>query len=140
MTCTYNQLVVSLLHNHKEVIMATKKLICETCGKEYEKDTRMLHKVNRFCSSACYHASQVGAIRLSMRKRHIKICVVCGKEFETGGRAGDRGQTRCSMECQQAGRYRHGARANTITDPATLGYLAGFIDGEGSIFLAGRTI
>jgi hypothetical protein len=41
------------------------------------------------------------------------------------------------MECQQASRYRNGAKCNELSRDDAI-YMAGFIDGEGSIILTGH--
>lgn len=67
-----------------------------------------------------------------------KTCTVCGKPFLCGGRGRPRvTQERCSITCQQTSRFRRGAVAETL-DPSDAAYLAGLIDGEGSIMLTNR--
>lgn len=72
-----------------------------------------------------------------------KNCVVCGREFQVcpPGRSSQyfprNTQRMCSIACQQAGRYRHGRICNQLT-VADAAYVAGFLDGEGSILLYKR--
>lgn len=111
--------------------------ICETCGKEFEVGTWKLKNdrfKGKYCSQACHYAGKTGVPLLKNRRREIYHCAVCGKEFETGGRAGDLSKRFCSTECRLAGRYRKGTEAKklSVTDAA---YIAGFIDGEGSIMV-----
>lgn len=73
----------------------------------------------------------------------MKSCIVCGKEFPVcpPGRSSKylppNSQQMCSNECQQAGRYRRGAPCNPLS-PTDAAYIAGFLDGEGSIILYKR--
>jgi hypothetical protein len=114
-----------------------KTLTCENCGKEFIRDTRNLHKDSKYCSRKCYHAAKIGTTRPDLWKRTEKVCPVCGRTFITGGRAGNVRQVTCSDECQRASRYRHGMRANQLS-PVDAAYIAGFVDGEGSILLTTR--
>lgn len=113
------------------------KRICETCGKEFEVIAWQLNRDNfkgKYCSQVCHYAGKKGVPLLKNRRREIHYCVVCGKEFETGGRAGDLSKLFCSGECRRAGRYRKGTEAKKIS-AIDAAYIAGFIDGEGSIMI-----
>jgi hypothetical protein len=105
--------------------------ICQGCGKAVARGER------RFCSITCYHEHRKGQVR-GYYKGHEpeeKTCVVCGTVFVAGGRGNPpRRQRFCSKECTSAGRYRRGARARVLT-VAEAAYLAGILDGEGSIIL-----
>ena len=114
------------------------QLVCQKCGKEFERDSWNVKRGRtKFCSPDCYYASKIGTTRPDLYKRYTKVCPVCGKDFVVGGRAGRRRQITCSDKCQEQSRYRHGARANEISHDDAL-YMAGFIDGEGSIILTNR--
>lgn len=68
-------------------------------------------------------------------KPEEKICPVCGTVFEVGGRGRPRRDQRfCNQRCNAYARVRqHRVRQMTPTEAA---YLAGLIDGEGSIIAA----
>lgn len=62
----------------------------------------------------------------------IKLCAWCQKEFEVGGRCRPpKRQRYCSRQCLAFGRIKH-ADANELSISAAA-YVAGLIDGEGSI-------
>lgn len=107
--------------------MIIKCVVCEKEFEDYHNPPR------KFCSRECYGWSRLGKSRPQMRKREILNCVICGKQFETGGRAGKR-KLYCSRTCQAIARVRV-AKVNqmSVTDAA---YLAGLIDGEGSVVAA----
>lgn len=73
----------------------------------------------------------------------MKVCTVCGKEFatcppgQTSRYLPPFEQQMCSDTCQRAGRYRRGAACNPLS-PTDAAYIAGFLDGEGSIILYKR--
>lgn len=66
-----------------------------------------------------------------------KVCPVCGKVFEVGGRGRPQKKQRvCSQRCNAYARVRkHHVRQMSMTEAA---YLAGLIDGEGSIIAIKR--
>lgn len=67
-----------------------------------------------------------------------KKCETCGTVFDVGGRGRPmKTQRFCSDPCKLAGRYRRGAVCADLTIEQAA-YLAGFIDGEGSIMLVKR--
>lgn len=78
--------------------------------------------------------AHLGKPKLKSRRRIIKRCPACGKDFETGGRAGDQAQIWCSRACMGTGRFRHGSTPRQMSD-VEAAYLAGVIDGEGTIML-----
>ena len=107
---------------------------CQQCGKIFEISAAdEARGRGKYCGVDCYHASRNGLERINIRKRELRNCVICGIQFETGGRAGKR-MLYCSRTCQAIGRV-YVARVNqmTATDAA---YLAGLLDGEGSIVAA----
>ena len=122
---------------------SSKKFVeqtCAQCGKKFLVKPWELSnpkRIKKFCSRECYFKSKIGTRRDDLRRRVVKNCVVCGKEFETGGRAGNLNRDFCSDECRYKGRYRHGEVSKEL-DLQHASYLAGLVDGEGSIFLYGR--
>ena len=66
-----------------------------------------------------------------------KVCPICGKAFEVGGRGRPRKtQLVCSQKCNAYARVKkHHVRQMSQTEAA---YLAGLIDGEGSIIASKR--
>ncbi len=112
---------------------------CEQCGKGFVGWAGW--KPNRFCSGACYHAWRPGRTRAQLadkRPPEERACLVCGKLFIVGGRGGRARSTKaCSTACAQASRYNHGAVARQMS-VAEAAYVAGIIDGEGSIILQMR--
>lgn len=113
-------------------------LTCPQCGKVYQKKPWEIQAGRgKFCSRACYTAARIGKERPSTWRRYEKVCPVCGKTFTVGGRAGSVNQRVCSDECKRVSRYRHGARSNELL-PTDAAYIAGFLDGEGSVMLTWR--
>lgn len=75
---------------------------------------------------------------MDLRRRFKLLCQACGKEFESGGRTGKDADTKfCSRRCAANARWRTGSLARKLT-PIEAAYLAGIIDGEGSIILYKR--
>jgi len=75
---------------------------------------------------------------LARRRRIALRCECCSAEFEAGGRSGKRREARfCSWQCERKSRFRTGATAKVL-EPVDAAYLAGLIDGEGSIMLTKR--
>ena len=91
----------------------------------------------KFCRREHYFESRKGVPRPEIRRRQTKVCEVCGSEYEVGGRTTHRKPADarfCSRECAQLARWRTGSVANRLS-PTDAAYLAGMVDGEGSIFL-----
>lgn len=108
---------------------------CTQCGKYVDvSDADKKRGRGKFCGHACYHEHRKGLARPHMRKRITKVCVVCHTEFETGGRAGKLDKDYCSWECRYKARYRRSEKALVLSE-AESAYIAGFVDGEGSILL-----
>lgn len=109
---------------------------CEWCSKTFEAWKGW--KANRFCSQACYHAWRPGHSRgelADQRPVEERTCPACARVFLVGGRGNRmRSAQCCSPECASKAKYRHGAIARMLTT-AEAAYLAGLIDGEGSIML-----
>ena len=104
------------------------------CGRIFTRyrSYLTLERRGQFCSRAC---QQTVRAKEAVEER---VCEACGRNFVVGGRGrGLKSQRLCSDECQRLSRYRHGGRAKDLpsTDAA---WLAGFLDGEGSIMLHGR--
>jgi hypothetical protein len=67
-----------------------------------------------------------------------KQCEACGKVFEVGGRGRPmKTQRFCSDPCKLKGRYRRGLVCAALS-PTEAAYIAGLIDGEGSVMLIKR--
>jgi len=115
-----------------------ESLTCEHCGKQFSLPPwEVARGRGKYCGQVCFHAAQEGTVRLSIRKRETRTCVVCGKPFEVGGRAKHRSQETCSAACGNLTRYRRGASALAL-QPTDAAYLAGIIDGEGSIMVLSK--
>ena len=118
--------------------METKK--CAVCGQSFQRGTEAQRRWDnrKFCSNACRLKSRIGIARLDLRRRFIAMCQACGETFEAGGRTGRTTETMfCSRKCAHAARWRSGSKAKSLTTTEAA-YLAGVIDGEGSIFLYKR--
>lgn len=108
---------------------------CEVCGGEIvrlKNEGAARFEDRKFCGRVCWAKSRQGVARPGMRKRSTRPCAACGKDVEIGGRAGQR--EFCSTQCAAAARWRTGSRANQLT-VRQAAYLAGLVDGEGSIIL-----
>ncbi len=108
---------------------------CGFCGHEFPRvpwEARR-HRA-QYCSPACYRRAAVGQPHASKppEERH---CLACGASFLVGGRGRPGKKVKyCSRDCGEAARRRRGAIPKTMTQPHAA-YLAGIIDGEGSIIL-----
>ncbi len=109
--------------------------VCPHCGVRFLAN---VCRPGKFCSRRCYFAARIGQPRGPYVDRETKHCEVCAMEFIVGGFGNPkRSQRYCSDLCQRRSRYRRGRQANAIT-PEQRGYIAGIIDGEGSIILYKR--
>lgn len=108
--------------------------ICPTCLKPVTNpDPR-----KKFCSRPCFYKSRTGVPRMDLRKRVTKECAACGASFESGGRARHRGAVSfCSRRCAANARWRTGSTSNALS-AVDAAYLAGLMDGEGSVMLYRR--
>lgn len=116
---------------------------CRQCNNTFEvTETAIDRGGGKFCCKECYHASREGKERGSYPKcaSEEKICEACLKPFTVGGTGNPpRTQTLCSMDCQRRSRKRKTvSHCNTLT-LEQVSYIAGIVDGEGSIMLTGRS-
>lgn len=104
---------------------------CPQCGGEFKLGGAGRKLDQRFCSMACSHASQ-------KKSPVVKICMRCKMDFEIlrspSSRKKRPGQLFCSDACKFAARYRSG-RVSKKLSTVEAAYLAGIIDGEGTISL-----
>lgn len=110
---------------------------CPNCGRRNDFPAWQIRKGRRFCDPACYRQWSVGQKRGHYKghEPEEKPCIVCGTLFVVGGRGNPPRKTRfCSTTCRDAGRYRRGAKARLMADTEAA-YLAGVLDGEGSVIL-----
>lgn len=114
---------------------------CVVCQKPVEPiGSEGLEKWSKrnYCSQRCYWDSRRGVERPELRRRVQRVCAACGIEYEAGGRSAHRNaSTFCSRLCAANAKWRTGSRAKDLT-VAQAAYLAGIIDGEGSIMLYRR--
>lgn len=106
---------------------------CAACSKELSLPAhRFKHTKLHFCDKGCHDVYQTG------RRSEQKACAGCGSNFIIGGR-GNRARKAvfCSIRCASRARIRTGETANELT-VAQASYIAGLVDGEGSIMLIGR--
>lgn len=99
------------MHEHK----------CPACGKKYK--TRRAHQV--YCSHLCAGRKLI--------VREWRTCPTCQKRFECGSRE-KRWTVYCSRRCSG---LRDSDRCRPLT-AGQAGYLAGLVDGEGSIIALKR--
>lgn len=116
-------------------------LSCAQCGAVFEVERWQAQpgpRQKKFCSVACYRAASVGHPSYHPDPSEERTCVACGATFTVGGRGRPPKRTRfCSIECTNRGRYRNGATARVLVE-VDAAYLAGLIDGEGSIMINPR--
>lgn len=114
---------------------------CGTCQAEMVITPNAASRGHgKYCSMACYNQARTGAPRGPYKSAapEDKTCAACGTTFLVGGRGNPtRRQRFCSNECQRASRYRRGAVAKPL-DSLDAAYLAGIVDGEGTIMLQPR--
>lgn len=109
--------------------------VCQMCGRQYE----VYKSGSKFCGRACSSAAKMVRAQAALRP---KACAACGRTFLVAANRASRHapsptQRFCSMACQALARYRKGSVSRTMT-PTEAAYLAGFIDGEGSVMLYRR--
>src|ERR1035441_7731027 len=111
------------------------KCLIQTC------DNLVKHTRDRYCSRACYYESRTGHPPTNPKRRYMMKCqnIEClnGGEFEAGGRTGkDRDSKFCSVDCME-GMTKYGRKCNLLSD-VDAAYLAGIMDGEGTIMIYKR--
>lgn len=113
------------------------EVLCPHCERTFKVGGRAGKKRGaQFCSDPC----RVGYRRAHPPKpiRQERVCVACGTTFLVGGKSGPKLATRfCSAVCRHRSHYIKGVECRTLTVPEAA-YIAGFWDGEGSIFLIPR--
>lgn len=121
-----------------------KQATCTNCGKVFEGrtsdiDTRLARHSNIFCDHKCSVEYANGRPKPGTRVEPMeRTCPACGTVFLVGGRKNKKLSSQfCSRECALSSRYHHGKQANQLCD-TDAAYLAGFIDGEGTIMLIVR--
>ena len=120
----------------------TVGLVCKQCGREFVRrpwETRHGGHTGEYCGPACMYQARVGVPQPNLRVAPTEyMCPACGKSFLVGGRGRPtKRQVFCSDVCKYHGRYCRGAVANQLS-PTDAAYIAGFVDGEGSIMLLQR--
>lgn len=91
--------------------------VCEACKRKYET----VRPRQRWCSKKC--------LGVHYKKREVRPCPTCGKQVEFGGRNRRLVTIFCSKRC----RALFTTVGCPVLYPAAAGYLAGLLDGEGSI-------
>ena len=67
-----------------------------------------------------------------------RICPVCKGKFLVGGRGRKQYKTiLCSIKCARLARFRRGAKCNALSKEQAA-YIAGFLDGEGTVMIVLR--
>jgi hypothetical protein len=113
--------------------------VCTACGVEFARPSWQATGTNPYCSRACYMAVGHRSPRPSAIKRYLKTCPVCKKQFEAGGQYRKRGLVCCSNSCKMHYREHNGWQECKMISPTDAAYIAGFLDGEGTISLIKRT-
>lgn len=115
---------------------------CRTCSKLVGSD----NPKRNFCSPDCYYryAETLGEDYAARFKITTVVCPVCQTVVKIGGGKGGRKKstTFCSLACKRAG---HQSKSKECLEmsPTQRAYLAGIIDGEGSLVFSmknGRSI
>ena len=105
---------------------------CEVCNTEFEVASWSKNS-GKFCSSACWHTAKRGRPIEKLRKSPLeKKCPICGILFLAGGwHNAKRTVIYCSRACSsKAHRIYAEPHMLSVVDAS---YLAGIVDGEGSI-------
>lgn len=119
---------------------ALKTVLCQHCSKEFS--AYVTHRDAKYCSGECYRLARVGVKRGSRTPIITKQCIACGQDFLTGSsRSGLAKRTAryCSLLCRNKGRVVPSKQTARILTEAQKGYVAGFMDGEGTISLQWHT-
>lgn len=114
---------------------------CLNCGADFTVPDHYVRKgKGKFCTVGCYHEHRAGKVRGPYQKSDLTEheCPVCGKVYKVGGAGNrDRKSKYCSRKCQRAA-HAHTGKSTKQLAVADAAYIAGFIDGEGSITLVKR--
>jgi hypothetical protein len=110
----------------------TMPRVCRQCGKTFLVEPfRVKQGVGINCSRACRDAARRGKPNPAPRKPPNRACEVCGTEFRAIPSAITAGLRRfCSWECKSKAEE---IPVTISTDERDLIYLAGLVDGEGTI-------
>lgn len=109
---------------------------CGTCGQGF-----VAHNLKRrYCSRACSSQAKSDHFKAALR---TKVCEACGKPFLVASGKASRlaaspTQRLCSLECQQAARIRKAENEMRRLSQTEAAWIAGFLDGEGSVMLYRR--
>lgn len=127
-------------HKYCSVACGAVTQTCIVCQQTFLcTATNLARGRGAYCSSPCFHASQIGKRRGEYKPPTECICLVCQKSFLTGGRNRPRrGQSICSVACARRIRRRKSLAHCQPLSVADAAWLAGFLDGEGSIMLITR--
>lgn len=112
---------------------------CERCATTFwKKHWQVMKGEGQYCSRACYHQARREQQALASPPQP-RSCPVCSAGFWVGGSTHRLlTQEYCSRQCRASALGgRPGTRAQVLS-PLDAAYLAGFIDGEGSIMLYRR--
>lgn len=118
-------------------------MVCAHCGAAFRRDKWKASRnvqdyAHQYCGDVCYHKSQEGTIRGDYKPPEERTCLGCGKPFLVGGRGRPQKTVQyCSSACHRLSLYRHGVVGRQMS-PTEAAYLAGLVDGEGSIILYKR--
>lgn len=114
------------------------ELVCAQCGERFFRHAWVARRGAKYCGQDCAKRSRIGKPRPDLLRRRVKQCATCRGTIEIGGRTGKTDRTKfCSMECQRRARRRRGNDAAVLSQ-ADAAYLAGIVDGEGSVMLTSR--
>ena len=112
-----------------------KTIRCEVCGKKRKAlVSQLVGGRGRFCGKRCQYDSW------KIKAKEIRSCVACGKAFEVGGRGRPpKDVVRCSVKCKNSSRFRRTVKQIKELSERDAAYLAGIVDGEGSVMLFQRS-
>jgi len=106
--------------------------VCAHCRESFE---RTGGRPYLYCGRACYHASRVG--RKATKAAPVeRTCKHCGAQFPSKSSAGAR-VNYCSRWCQALAAAAKSGEAAALS-VAEAAYLAGLIDGEGTVQIQDR--
>lgn len=112
--------------------MKPQTYTCQHCGANFVREANRGYK---FCSRICFHISRKGQ-RLVKREMTVNSCKWCGEQFKSQESAGAK-KNFCSRSCQA---YWHSKKPVCLPlSPQDAAYIAGMLDGDGSITISDRT-